>query len=216
MSDTGHGQDRKHPGPEAQRAEGAPHEPQTRVWCEVCGREAVTTAEEAFDAGWDFAGPGGTSPAGVLTPRKCGNCSLDQTVWWRLVVDHAAPGDLTPREREVVARILRETESLRSGAPTDANTAPAVDVDAEAAAELLGVDTPTLQQLVSNGELSATSNVGEPLTLRRGDVIAYRNLLHERRSDFIAASSATYEEVVPEEAARLAREARASSDTKRT
>lgn len=97
----------------------------------------------------------------------------------------------------------------------DASSLPDAHVDAREAAELLGLDVATLEQLAGSGELTAVSKVGEPLRLRRGDIDAYRDLLYERRNDFIAASSAAYEDVLPGEAARLVREARAARSAHR-
>jgi len=42
------------------------------VWCEVCGKEEWTAPAMAFASGWDFAGPGGLYPLGVVSPRTCG------------------------------------------------------------------------------------------------------------------------------------------------
>lgn len=78
------------------------------VWCEVCGKELWTTSEDAFASGWDFAGPGGLYPAGIISPRTCGGCTINRTVWWRLTMDNAPVTDLTPRELAVVKRILDE------------------------------------------------------------------------------------------------------------
>jgi len=81
------------------------------IWCEVCGREDWTTPATAFANGWDFAGPGGLYPLGVVSPRTCGGCTIDKTVWWRLTIERVPPADLTPREQAVIRRILNERSS---------------------------------------------------------------------------------------------------------
>jgi len=107
-------------------------------------------------------------------------------------------------------------EGARRGVPiTGASSLPDANIDAQEAAEFLGLDVATVQQLVASGELPALSQSGEPLTLRRGDIDAYRDLLYERRNDFIGASSAAYEGVLPGEAARLLREVRAARSVHR-
>ena len=78
------------------------------MWCEVCEKELWATPADAFTAGWDFAGPGGLYPAGIVSPRTCGGCPINRTVWWRLAMDKVAVADLTPRELAVLKRILSE------------------------------------------------------------------------------------------------------------
>lgn len=78
------------------------------VWCEVCGREQRTTLAEAHENGWDFGGPGGVYPAGLITPRTCGTCSIDKTVWWQLAIRHIPMSALEVRQRAVIDRILAE------------------------------------------------------------------------------------------------------------
>jgi len=83
----------------------------------VCGREKTTTAEKAFDDGWDFGGPGGLYPLGVVSPRTCPRCAINKTVWWRLAIEHTRFAELSSPELEVVARILREAPPA-PGSPT--------------------------------------------------------------------------------------------------
>jgi hypothetical protein len=96
------------PAPDDPQADEPTTSPPVLVWCEVCGKEQLTSAEEAFNEGWDFAGPGGTYPAGVVAPRTCGGCTIDKTVWWRLTVERFPVTGLTERERGIIARILNE------------------------------------------------------------------------------------------------------------
>ena len=49
-------------------------------YCEVCGKKEYMTAEEAFNAGWDY--PPGTGYWGLLGSRTCGGCLLKDTLFW--------------------------------------------------------------------------------------------------------------------------------------
>lgn len=75
-------------------------------WCEVCGRTAFLTPDEAFTAGWDF--PPRMGAWGMISPRTCGSCPVTATAWWAVAVDHYDIGLLTPTQRAAVARILNE------------------------------------------------------------------------------------------------------------
>lgn len=75
-------------------------------WCEACGEIALLTSEDGFEAGWDFPPRMGT--LGVVSPRTCGTCAINETVWWALTVDKKSIDDCTPHQRQVLARILNE------------------------------------------------------------------------------------------------------------
>ena len=75
-------------------------------WCEACGTTAMLTSEEAFEAGWDF--PPQMGAWGVVSPRTCGGCGIEQTLWWALTVEKKSIDDCTPHQRQVLARILNE------------------------------------------------------------------------------------------------------------
>ena len=82
--------------------------------CEACGVEATLTPDEAYNAGWDY--PPGMGVFGVISPRTCGNCVINKTLWWKLAI---AGGDvssvlptLTEREQATLARIQGEPASL--------------------------------------------------------------------------------------------------------
>lgn len=79
-------------------------------WCEVCGREQVMTSAEAFEAGWDA--PPRMGAFGVVSPRTCGSCGIEATVWFRLVVERIDPAALTTADQAVLARIAAEPESM--------------------------------------------------------------------------------------------------------
>lgn len=74
--------------------------------CEVCGKEELLTLEEGFNQGWDW--PPHFGAWGVLSPRTCGDCGIQDTVWWA-AINNAS--DFKPDERQMVVinRILAET-----------------------------------------------------------------------------------------------------------
>lgn len=85
-------------------------------YCEVCGRKEFITAQDAFDNGWDY--PPQMGYFGLLGPRKCGDCLLADTLFWRVNTDKKIPlpivveGALTPEEIVTWRRIKGEPESL--------------------------------------------------------------------------------------------------------
>ncbi len=83
-----------------------------RFWhyCEVCGKKELLTADDAFEQGWDY--PPGIYFFRLLTPRKCGDCSITKTLWWKFVTGEKNLSDLTDSEWETLKRIQNEPESL--------------------------------------------------------------------------------------------------------
>jgi hypothetical protein len=85
-------------------------------YCEVCGKKEFITAQDAFYAGWDY--PPHMGHFGFLGPRKCGNCLLTDTLYWRVNTEKKVPipvvvdGMLTTEERIIWRRIKEEPESL--------------------------------------------------------------------------------------------------------
>ncbi len=83
-------------------------------YCEVCGAKAYITAEEAFKEGWDYPPKMGTFR--LLGPRKCGNCGIEKTLYWKIHTQQSLPivleNTLTPAEKETWQRIKGEPESL--------------------------------------------------------------------------------------------------------
>ena len=85
-------------------------------YCEVCGKKEFITAQDAFDAGWDY--PPHMGHFGFLGPRTCGNCLLKDTLYWRVNTEKKVPisvvveGMLTTEERITWRRIKEEPESL--------------------------------------------------------------------------------------------------------
>lgn len=76
--------------------------------CEVCGRTEVLTAQEAHDAGWDYPPLMGTF--GVVSPRTCPYCNIDETAWWQIMVMHKNPQDLDEHHKETLFRIFHEID----------------------------------------------------------------------------------------------------------
>ncbi|MGP9723114.1 hypothetical protein ACT3SZ_03730 [Corynebacterium sp. AOP40-9SA-29] len=74
--------------------------------CEACGKTESLTSSEAHDAGWDY--PPQMDAWGVVSPRTCGHCGIDATVWWALMTDRKQMEDLTPKQLATVARIRDE------------------------------------------------------------------------------------------------------------
>ena len=73
-------------------------------WCEACDTTAILTCEEAFEAGWDC--PPRMDAWGVVSPRTCGDCGIEQTLWWALTVEKKSIDDCAPQQRQLLARIL--------------------------------------------------------------------------------------------------------------
>ena len=73
-------------------------------WCEVCGVEAELTSQEGFDQGWDF--PPKFGAWGVVSPRTCGKCSIDDTAWFAAVDKKP----LTDKHLQTIERIRQEHE----------------------------------------------------------------------------------------------------------
>lgn len=83
-------------------------------YCEVCGKKEFITAEDAFNSGWDY--PPKMGIFGLLGPRTCGNCSIVDTLFWKIHAPGRFPvvleGELSPDELITWRRIKGEPESL--------------------------------------------------------------------------------------------------------
>lgn len=82
-------------------------------YCEVCGKKVYCTAKEAYDAGWDYPPQMGTF--GLLSPRICGGCSMESTLWWKVQQQNlpiVIEKKLTKEELKTWRRIQMEPESL--------------------------------------------------------------------------------------------------------
>lgn len=78
--------------------------------CEVCDREELLTPAQAFDAGWDY--PPRLGAIGIVSPRTCGNCGIESTLWWAVAMENKAGDELTDRHYAALARIQSEPESI--------------------------------------------------------------------------------------------------------
>lgn len=78
--------------------------------CEVCGKEEILTPEEAYDKGWDY--PPKIGVFGVISPRTCGDCTINQTLWWKMTFEGVTAEDLAGKYKETLTRILSEPKSI--------------------------------------------------------------------------------------------------------
>ena len=83
-------------------------------YCEVCGKKEFITAKEAYDSGWDY--PPLMGACKMLSPRTCGDCPMDQTLFYKIHSQQSIPivieNRLTKEELIVWERIKGEPESL--------------------------------------------------------------------------------------------------------
>lgn len=79
--------------------------------CEVCGKTEILTPDEAFEAGWDY--PPRMGCFGVVSPRTCGDCPIDRTLYWALMTGEIKNReDLSEKQKETLDRILNEPYSI--------------------------------------------------------------------------------------------------------
>lgn len=76
--------------------------------CEVCEKTEELTEQEAFDQGWDY--PPFIGKWGIVSPRTCGDCVMDDTAWWALVINKVPLMELEERHLRTVIRIQQEVE----------------------------------------------------------------------------------------------------------
>lgn len=75
--------------------------------CEVCGTEEIFDApEDGYKAGWDY--PPLIGEYGILSPRTCPDCTVNQTVWWKV----QESDDLNAHDIEVIERIKGEPDNV--------------------------------------------------------------------------------------------------------
>lgn len=87
--------------------------------CDGCGKREILSSREAFEQGWDYPGPDGiykNKPGygfGVLAPRTCGQCTIDKSLYWKLIVDKDALSYMKQEEiAKALERIRNEPMSL--------------------------------------------------------------------------------------------------------
>lgn len=78
--------------------------------CEVCGKTEILTPEEAFEQGWDY--PPKMGAFGVISPRTCGDCTIEKTFWWRLTFHQVNLNELSDKDKEILERIVSEPASI--------------------------------------------------------------------------------------------------------
>lgn len=76
--------------------------------CEVCHKEELLTSADAFDQGWDY--PPRMGAWKVVSPRTCGDCGIEGTLWWTLAIEKKSYEDLTPEQILTLAKIQNEIE----------------------------------------------------------------------------------------------------------
>ncbi len=86
-----------------------------RFWhyCETCGKKELLTADEAFERGWDY--PPKIGKFRLLSPRTCGECTIENTLWFKLICGNVNWDELTDSEKETLERIRNEPEGLMPG-----------------------------------------------------------------------------------------------------
>ena len=78
--------------------------------CENCGKEELLTSEEAFRQGWDY--PPQMGAFAVISPRTCGDCRINSTLWWELSSNNTLVSELSEKHIQTLNRILTEPGSI--------------------------------------------------------------------------------------------------------
>jgi len=83
-----------------------------RYICENCGKIGLyNNEEEGFRDGWDYPPKMGTYR--VLSPRTCGQCSIDTTLYWAIITGKIhSLSDMTSNQKDTLARILGEPDTI--------------------------------------------------------------------------------------------------------
>lgn len=76
-----------------------------RYECEVCEKVEELTQDEAFDAGWDY--PPFIGVWGVISPRTCGDCGIQDTAYWLLITGTPIE-ELPEKHMATIQRIVEE------------------------------------------------------------------------------------------------------------
>jgi hypothetical protein len=76
--------------------------------CESCGKEELLTSEESFNQGWDY--PPNMGAWNVVSPRTCGQCPINNTLWWAMVVEKKNYEDLSQEQILKLIKIQNEVE----------------------------------------------------------------------------------------------------------
>lgn len=78
--------------------------------CENCGKEQILSSEEGNKQGWDYPPKMGTFK--IISPRTCGGCGIQTTLWWEITCNKTPPNQLSERHQQTLKRILTEPESI--------------------------------------------------------------------------------------------------------
>lgn len=74
--------------------------------CEVCNKTAELYESEAYSSGWDY--PPFMGQKNIISPRTCGDCGIENTLWWALVVERKPLESLSQKQKETLKRIEEE------------------------------------------------------------------------------------------------------------
>ena len=74
--------------------------------CEVCKLRLLLTPEIAYQGGWDY--PPRMGEWGIVSPRTCGNCGIEKTVYWKLAVEKVSINDLSEEDYQTALRMTQE------------------------------------------------------------------------------------------------------------
>lgn len=78
--------------------------------CECCGKEQTISSEEAHAQGWDYPPKMGSFK--IVSPRTCGECVIQNTLWWEITCNKTPMSQLSERHQQTLERILTEPESI--------------------------------------------------------------------------------------------------------
>jgi len=78
--------------------------------CENCNKQEVLTSEDGYKQGWDY--PPRMGAFKVISPRTCGDCGIETTLWWEITCNKTPPDQLSDKHQETLKRILTEPESI--------------------------------------------------------------------------------------------------------
>jgi hypothetical protein len=74
--------------------------------CEVCDKTSELSEEEAYSSGWDY--PPFMGIKNIVSPRTCGDCGIEGTLWWALMVNKESLSSLSDKHKETLKRIEEE------------------------------------------------------------------------------------------------------------
>ena len=78
--------------------------------CENCGKQELLSGEEAYKQGWDY--PPQTGQFKIVSPRTCGACGIETTLWWELTCNKTPISQLSKKHIQTLQRILEEPDSI--------------------------------------------------------------------------------------------------------